>query len=107
MKKAKELTRISQIAYPSIPGRIAKAVSEASEDKGEDEHDIGRVQSDNDVRDYMATTAEDGNTALSDTEMQPVVEDGGRDVSYKWRDEDHGYDGVGQVVVLLKLSLSC
>lgn len=99
MQEAEDLVGAVHVADVGVPGSVGYAVAEAREDVDDDEGRVGRVLGDDDVGGDVAGGGDDGDAALADFQVDPVVEQGGEDVTHKGGEEDQRDDDVGEVVV--------
>lgn len=88
MQQAEELVRARQLPYPGIPGGVFDAIGKPRQQEEYDQGWIGRVACDADVCSEMAEGSEEGNAALAEMVMDPVVEQGGSGVSTEWGEKD-------------------
>ena len=103
MQNAHQLISIFHSSNPCIPSSILQSISESN--KNEDHRDdwVRWCYACDCVADDFTNRCCDGNAKLPEVNVDAVYEDGGESVAGEGGEEHAGDDGVGDVIVALKL----
>lgn len=87
MQDPEHFVRVRHDADPRVPRRVLEPVAEAGEDVDDEQHREGRVQARDDVGGEVAQAGHEGDAALPEVVVDPVVQERGSRVSQDWGEE--------------------
>lgn len=90
-------------ADPGAKASVCQAVAKATDGVGYDEHGVGRVECQDDVRDDMTNRCHDCDTSLPKPLVNARIGKGGDGIASERCQEDERYDGVTQIIVGFEL----
>jgi len=103
MKKAKNLIRVGHVASPGVPSCVFNAITKTCNDEDDHQNRVGRMQRNSNIRCKMAKGSQKRDSALAESNVNPVVEQRSTDVTSKGRQENQRDDDVSQIVVFFKV----
>ncbi len=103
MHEPLDRVRLIHTSHPGAETCVGQPVAEATDDVAHHQRRVRWVKCEDEEGDEVTEGRHDRDAALAEAEMDAGIGEGGGGVANEGGKEDKGDDGVGNVVILLKL----